>query len=121
VQEELSDLSDEEFDELFEQLEEFGEVISDDWEIVSQEKVDLASVSEDDAKPSKESSQDNKGYKVRYAYMPMRKSPDSRLFCTKMESLTEKDIVFSLEDINHDVFQGHKQRIRTQGKKLFSV
>ena len=116
VQEELSDLSDEEFDELFEQLEAYGEVISDDWEIVSQEKVDLASVSEDDAKPSKESSQDNKGYKVRYAYMPMRKSPDSRLFCTKMESLTEKDIVFRLEDINMMSFKGVNNELGHKGR-----
>ena len=104
--EELSDLSDEEFEDLFDQLEEFGEVVSDEWELISQEKVDLASVSEDDAKPSKGSSQDNKGYKVRYAYMPMRKSPDSRLFCTKMESLTSRDIVFRMEDINQMSFRG---------------
>ena len=104
--EELSDLSDEQFDDLFDQLEEFGEVISDEWELVSAEKVDLAAVSEDDAKPSKSSSQDNKGYKVRYAYMPVRKSPDSREFCVRMEALTDKDIVFRLEDINQMSFRG---------------
>ena len=104
--EELSDLSDEQFDDLFDQLEEFGEVISDEWELVSAEKVDLAAVSENDAKPSKSSSQDNKGYKVRYAYMPVRKSPDSREFCVRMESLTDKDIVFRLEDINQMSFRG---------------
>jgi len=114
--EELSDLSDEEFEDLFERLEDFGEVISDDWELVSTEKVDLASVSEKDAKPSKTSSQDNKGYKVRYAYMPMRKSPDSRIFCTKMESLTEKDIVFRLEDINQMSFRGVNNELGHKGR-----
>jgi len=104
--EELSDLSDEEFEDLFDQLEEFGEVVSDEWELVSAEKVDLAAVSEKDAKPGKKSNQDNKGYKVRYAYMPMRKSPDSRLFCQKMESLTGRDIVFRIEDINQMSFRG---------------
>jgi hypothetical protein len=113
---ESTDLSDEEFDDLFDQLEELGEVISDDWELVSAEKVELASASEDDANPAKKSAQDNKGYKVRYAYMPVRKSDDSRQFCVSMERLTDKDIVFRLEDINMMSFRGlnkelgHKQQ-----------
>ena len=114
--EEQTDLSDEEFEDIFEQLEELGEVISDDWELVSAEKVELANVSEKDAKPSKESSQDNKGYKVRYAYMPMRKSPDSRLFCQKMEGITEKDIVFRLEDINMMSFRGINKELGHKGR-----
>ena len=114
--EEQTDLSDEEFDDLFDQLEELGEVISDDWELVSAEKVELANVSEKDAKPSKESSQDNKGYKVRYAYMPMRKSADSRLFCQKMEGITEKDIVFRLEDINMMSFRGINKELGHKGR-----
>jgi len=114
--EELSDLSDEEFEDLFDQLEDYGEVISDEWELVSAEKVDLAAVSEDDAKPGKTSKQDNKGYKVRYAYMPMRKSPDSRQFCTRMESLTEKDIVFRLEDINQMSFRGINNELGRNGR-----
>lgn len=104
--EELCDLDDDHFEDLFDQLEEFGEVISDDWELVSSEKVDLANVSKDDAKPSKDSSQDNKGYKVRYAYMPLRKSENSREFCKKMESLTGREIVFRKEDINQMSFRG---------------
>ena len=116
VQEELSDLSDEEFEDIFEQLEEFGEVISDEWELVSAEKVELAEVKRDDAKPSKSSSQDNKGYKVRYAYMPMRKSPNSREFCTKMEALTEKDIVFRIEDINQMSFRGVNNELGHKGR-----
>ena len=116
VQEELSDLSDEEFEDIFDQLEEFGEVISDEWELVSAEKVELAEVKRDDAKPSKSSSQDNKGYKVRYAYMPMRKSPNSREFCTKMEALTEKDIVFRIEDINQMSFRGVNNELGHKGR-----
>jgi hypothetical protein len=114
--EELSDLSDDEFDDLFDQLEGFGEVISDEWELVSAEKVELSSVTEDDAKPGKTSSQDNKGYKVRYAYMPMRKSPDSRQFCTRMESLTGGDIVFRLEDINQMSFRGINNGLGHKGR-----
>jgi hypothetical protein len=120
------DLSDEEFSDLYEQLEELGEVISDDWEIVHREKVTddneefdfkrLARVKESDAKPSKSSVQDNKGYKVRYAYMPMRNSAVSREFCKSMESLTSRDIVFRKEDISMMSFRGlnkelgHKKR-----------
>ena len=104
--EEVQDLSDEELSDLFEQLEDLGEVISDDWELVSTERVDLADASK----------QDNKGYKVRYAYMPMRKSPDSRQFCQQMEALTEKDIVYRLEDINQMSFRGVNKELGHQGR-----
>ena len=106
VPEEVQDLSDEELSDLFEQLEDLGEVISDDWELVSTERVDLADASK----------QDNKGYKVRYAYMPMRKSPDSRQFCQQMEALTEKDIVYRLEDINQMSFRGVNKELGHQGR-----
>jgi len=114
--EELTDLSDDEFEDIFDQLEEFGEVISDDWELVSTEKVDLAEVQRGDAKPSKSSSQDNRGYKVRYAYMPLRKSPNSRQFCQRMEALTDKEIVFRLEDINQMSFRGVNKELGHQGR-----
>jgi len=104
--EEITHLEDEEMADLFEQLEEFGEVISDDWELVSTERVDLADASK----------QDNKGYKVRYAYMPMRKSPNSRSFCQKMEALTEKDIVYRLEDINQMSFRGVNKELGHNGR-----
>ena len=124
--EDLQELSDEDADDLLDQLEELGEVISSDWELVHTEVVTdeneefdltkLAEVKRNDAAPSKKSSQDNKGFKVRYAYMPVRKSAESRQFCSKVESLTEKDIVFRLEDINMMSFRGvnkdlgHKKR-----------
>ena len=104
--EEITHLEDEEMDDLFEQLEEFGEVISDDWELVSTERVDLAETSK----------QDNKGYKVRYAYMPVRKSANSRDFCKRMESLTEKDIVYRLEDINQMSFRGVNKELGHNGR-----
>ena len=113
--EELEDLEDEELADMFERLEDLGEVVSDEWELVSAERVDLA-VSEDDAKAEKRSRQDNKGYKVRYAYMPMRKSPNSRFFCQNMEALTERDIVFRKEDVTNmsrsgvNAELGHNQR-----------
>lgn len=106
VPEEVQDLSDEELSDLFEQLEDLGEVISDDWELVSTERVDLADASK----------QDNKGYKVRYAYMPMRKSPDSRQFCQQMEALTEKDVVYRLEDINQMSFRGVNKELGHKGR-----
>ena len=115
-EEELCDLSDEEFEDLFEQLEEYGEVVSDEWELVSTEKVELADVKRSDAAPSKSSSQDNKGHKVRYAYMPVRKSPDSREFCKKMESLTDKEIVFRIEDINQMSFRGVNKELGHKGR-----
>lgn len=104
--EELTDLSDDEFEDIFEQLEEFGEVISDDWELVSTERVDLAEASK----------QDNKGYKVRYAYMPVRKSEGSRDFCKRMEALTDKDIVYRLEDINMMSFRGVNKELGHKGR-----
>jgi len=104
--EELEHLEDEEMADLFEQLEEFGEVISDDWELVSTERVDLAETSK----------QDNKGYKVRYAYMPVRKSANSRDFCKRMEALTDKDIVYRLEDINQMSFRGVNKELGHKGR-----
>ena len=109
--EEATDLSDDEFVDIFEQLEEYGEVISDEWELVSAEKVELAGVSDDDANPDKRSSQDNKGYKVRYAYMPMRNSANSRQFCKHMEGLTGRDIVFRKEDITNMSSRGVNQEL----------
>ena len=122
----LKDFSDEEGEDMLSQLEELGEVISDEWEIVHTEKVtedneefnfnQLSTAKESDAKPSKSSVQDNKGYKVRYAYMPIRNNPNSRDFCKSMEKLTARDIVFRKEDINMMSFRGvnkelgHKKR-----------
>jgi hypothetical protein len=48
--------------------------------------------------------------------MPVRKSAESRQFCSKVESLTEKDIVFRLEDINQMSFRGVNKQLGHQGR-----
>ena len=123
---EKESLTEEESVDLIEQLEELGEVVSDDWELIYREDVvdgneefDLTKLSQpnsSDAKPSKKSVQDNSGYKVRYSYKEVVPSSDSRIFCSKMMSFTSRDIVFRLEDINMMSFRGvnkkhgHKKR-----------
>ena len=133
---ELDDFDEEDGEDMLEQLEELGEVIDDEWELVHSEEVkgdDTFSIEEfkkeqnttlnklkrafaSIANPKKSSAQDTDLYKVRYAYMPVRKSPKSRDFCKKMETFTSRDIVFRKEDINMMSFRGmnkkfgHKQR-----------
>lgn len=106
---EVEDFSDEDGDDMFDQLEGLGEVLSDDWELVHSEvyedgkdSVKMAEIKYSD----KKSKEDNEIYKIRYAYMPVRKSPDSRNFCKRMESLTSQKIVFRKEDINMMSFRG---------------
>jgi hypothetical protein len=100
-----SDLTDEQFDDLFAQLEALGETIDDSWELVhscdAETGVELA-----DAKPNSSSIEDKGIYKVRYAYVPIRESAGSRQFCKRMEGLTSNDIVFRKEDINQMSFKG---------------
>ena len=120
---ELKDFSDEEGEEMYSQLEDYGEVVSDEWELVDTQVLDgtetsleelktsLAKVSKDDANPNKDSKQDNAGFKVRYAYAPVRKSSGSREFCKKMEALTEKNIVFRKEDIGMMSFKGANREL----------
>jgi len=108
-QEEPTDFSDEEGDDMLEQLEGLGEIISDDWEVIHTEKYaeELSEVKMAEIKSSNKSSkEDSEIYKVRYAYMPVRKSPDSRTFCKKMETFTDRKIVFRKEDINMMSFRG---------------
>jgi hypothetical protein len=103
------DFSDEEGEDLESQLEELGEVLSDDWEVIHSEvySEDLSAVRLATIKSSNKSSkEDNDIYKIRYAYMPERKSPDSRSFCRSMEGFTSKNIVFRKEDINMMSFRG---------------
>jgi hypothetical protein len=117
------DIDDDEAHDLFEQLAELGEEVDlNDWELVHTEVVDDPDFDFDienfsiSAAPNQDSSQDQSPYKVRYAYMPMRKSPDSRDFCVRMEGFTERNVVFRKEDINMMSFRGvnkelgHKRR-----------
>ena len=43
--------------------------------------------------------------------MPVRKSPDSRDFCVKMEKFTDDQIVFRKEDINMMSFRGVNKQL----------
>lgn len=116
---EQEDFSEEEGDDMFEQLEGLGEVLSDDWELVysevyedGKEELKLADIKYKDGK----SKEDNDVYKVRYAYLPVRNSPNSRSFCKKMESLTSKNIVFRKEDINMMSFRGVNKQLGHKGR-----
>ena len=122
------DMSDDEADDIFSQLESLGEKIDDnEWELVHQEvvedsenKFDLTKMSseatEKDAKPSKESYQDNATYKVRYSYTPIKKSINSRKFCISMENLSEQGLVFRKEDINMMSFKGVNKELGHRGQ-----
>ena len=72
-------------------------------------------------KPNKDSKQDNAGFKVRYAYGPVRNSANSRVFCKKMEALTKKDVVFRKEDIGMMSFKGANRDLghKKQNYSLF--
>ena len=103
------DFSEEDGDDLYNQLEELGEVLSDDWELIhsevyeeGKEALKMADITYSD----KASSQDDDIYKVRYSYSPQRKSSGSRRFCKQMEMLTGKKVVFRKEDINMMSFRG---------------
>tara|TARA_R110000782_G_scaffold252203_1_gene339938 strand:- start:27 stop:1778 length:1752 start_codon:yes stop_codon:yes gene_type:complete len=103
------DFSEEEGDDLYNQLEGLGEVLSDEWELIhsevyqeENEAVKMAEIKYSD----KSSKEDDDIYKIRYAYSPVRKSEGSRAFCKKMEVLTGRKIVFRKEDINMMSFRG---------------
>ena len=108
-QEPSGDFSEEEGDDLYNQLEGLGEVLSDEWELIhsevyqeESEAVKMAEIKYSD----KSSKEDDDIYKIRYAYSPVRKSEGSRAFCKKMEVLTGRKIVFRKEDINMMSFKG---------------
>ena len=108
------DFSDEDGDDMLDQLEGLGEVLSDDWEVVHSERYedDLSDVKMAEIKAlDKSSKEDSDIYKIRYAYMPVRKSPNSREFCKKMEVFTSRSIVFRKEDINMMSFRGVNNKL----------
>lgn len=120
---ELSDFSDEQGEDMISNLEGRGEVLSDEWELIHTEdlkssETDLKIAKEEfkqtfiqklfniNPKPKQKSIEDNSDYKIRYSYLPSRKSPNSRNFCKHMESFTDKGVVFRKEDINQMSFRG---------------
>ena len=122
------DFDDEEGDDMLDQLSGLGEKIdADEWECVYKKAVDnpdedvdldsiLTNLSEVSNTPNQESSQDQGIYKIRYAYMPVRKSPDSRKFCKHMESFTDDGKVFRKEDINMMSFRGVNRQLGHKGQ-----
>lgn len=105
-------ISDKELTDVFNRLEELGEIINEDeWELVDERPVDydneealdkmLMLASTGVAKPNASSEQDGvtaKGlkYKVRYQYAPLMTSGNSREFCRKMVNAAK---VYRKEDI----------------------
>ena len=113
------DFSEEEGDDMLDQLEGLGEVLSDDWELVyseiyedGKEDLKMAEISYKDGK----SREDDDLYKVRYSYAPVRSNPKSRDFCKKMESLTKRKVVFRKEDINMMSFRGVNKKLGHKGR-----
>ncbi len=120
---EVTDFDDEQGDDLLEQLEALGERISDDWEVIHSEEVkdsekgfNLDNLAGIESAPNKKSKQDRGIYKVRYAYMPVRKSPNSREFCKRMELYTQDNIVFRKEDIGLMSFRGVNKKLGHKGR-----
>lgn len=102
-----ADLSDEDFDKIFEALEEYGEEEDlDEWELVDERPVDyeqeealdkmIGLASTGRANPNAESEQDIALFKVRYQYAPLRASSNSREFCQKMVNAKK---IYRKEDI----------------------
>ena len=122
----LDDFTDDEGDDMIGQLDNLGEFINEeDWDLVhseesTDEEFDVQQFAKENrspmdrikdffsinAKPNSRSAQDTDAYKVRYAYMPVRRSPKSRKFCKMMEQYTDKNIVFRKEDISQMSFRG---------------
>jgi hypothetical protein len=116
---EQEDFSDEDGDDMIDQLEGLGEVLSDDWELVysevykdEKEELKMAEIKYKEGR----SKEDNEVYKIRYAYMPVRRSNNSRNFCKKMEALTDNKVVFRKEDINMMSFRGVNKELGHKGR-----
>jgi len=104
-------LTDEELDQIFDALGEFGEDEDlDEWELVDERPVDyeqeelldkmvgLASTGRaiPNAKSDQDDSVDNVQFKVRYQYAPLKTSENSREFCKKMVNAKK---IYRKEDI----------------------
>tara|TARA_R110002012_G_scaffold140357_2_gene297877 strand:+ start:108 stop:1841 length:1734 start_codon:yes stop_codon:yes gene_type:complete len=114
-EDEIPLLSEEDEDVIVEQLLRDGEKVSDDWEELY--TADALDGSNGVKLASNDSSREDNGvYKIRYRYEPVRKSSGSRNFCRRIESLTEKGMVYRKEDINQMSLSGvnrefgHKKR-----------
>ena len=101
------ELTDDQMNQIFEALEEYGEDEDlDEWELVDERPVDyeqeealdkmIGLASTGRANPNAESEQDIALFKVRYQYAPLRASSNSREFCQKMVNAKK---IYRKEDI----------------------
>lgn len=125
--------SDEHFDDVFNALEEVGEVINEDeWELIDERPVDYeaeqalskyAFASTGSAFPNAKSSQDGvteegRQYKVRYAYAPNATKANSREFCKKMVAANK---VYRKEDIERMGSQAVNAGFGVAGAATYSI
>jgi hypothetical protein len=133
-EDERKDFTDDEGEEMLEILE--GETIDDDWELVDvreckedNEPIEawakrlikvkenlfqkLASIIK--SYPNEPSSLDSSVYKVRYTYREKYSSGNSREFCRKMMSRTDRGVVYRKEDIDMASFQGVNMKFGHRG------
>jgi hypothetical protein len=125
--------SDEHFNDVFNALEEVGEVINEDeWELVDERPVDYeaeqalskyAFASTGSAFPNAKSSQDGvteegRQYKVRYAYAPNATKANSREFCKKMVAANK---VYRKEDIERMGSQAVNAGFGVAGADTYSI
>jgi len=107
-----------------------------EWELVSSEKVSddgryklsalhsaqnflvslVSNLGKVSSQPALPSIQDSNLFKVRYAYMPLRASEDSREFCSFMEGMTSEGAVFRYEDIVQMSFKGVNRSFGHKGQ-----
>lgn len=131
----LTDLTDEEFEKLQDNLD--GETISDEWELVDKREYNEKNIDTEtwanskiktkenlftkladfiQSKPNEKSFLDKSFYKIRYEYSERYSSGKSRSFCRNMMSRTARGVVYRKEDIDQASFQGvnssfgHKQQ-----------
>lgn len=107
---------------------ELGEVISDEWELYSEEKVEdseteLTAVKlfSQFADADNKSTQDRGLFKIRYAYAPESANADSRQFCKDMVALATQGLVYRKEDIDAMSSAGVNGQFSEKGKSTYDI
>lgn len=118
-----------------ERLKNKGEVIDDEWELVSEEECGSASEESDIvmglrnvnmslseyAKPDEKSNWGDTGlYKLRYAYST-NLSENSRDFCKAMVSTSLQGYVYRFEDIKEMSEKGENEQFAPQGQSTYDI
>ena len=116
-----------------EALESKGEVIDDEWEVMSETAVDDPEKEDDiislmmnttppDGDPQDASESGDSGlFKVRYRYGPIRNSADSRDLCKYLEQKAAQNIVYRKEDIDSWEDAGVNSQFAPQGQTKYSL